>query len=565
MERVSGTHGRQVQGMNSGSVSTREDRGNHSASRAMMKAGLGGIVVLLVLALGVTYAVIEVKSGLRAYVTGESLWSNGTQEAVYYLDRYAETREERWLVLAREGLSVPLGDRRARLALEQDPPDIQAAREGFLAGRNPPEDVGRLIRMFRHFSEVSYFRRSVSIWREADEHILRLEELSGILEADMESPERLARIRNEIAGIQHELRLLAEAFSRTLGEADRWLNAVLFLVVGVVLGLAALMVMALFWWAARKLTLSERELWATLEHAGVGMVLVSNAGTVRSVNSRLSNILGHPVGSLVGVQLSDWPAFEEDPLRLGEVRADLDNGSGSVVQQRRCLRGDGALVQLQFTFSAVFASGNRLHDLVGVVEDVTEQHSRVERLSWEATHDPLTGVLNRREFSRRLEMICETSGREGARNVLCVIDLDRFKELNDSSGHSAGDEYLRTLCEIIDSHLREGDVLARLGGDEFAVVLQYCSLDSAREIAETLRRAVEEYVFTWQGRDFRITLSVGLMELGGGSSSRAELLEGADNACYEAKRRGRNRVFVLSREDVVGAETRQIAGGDPQR
>lgn len=534
--------------MNSGLA--REEKGGSSASRSMMKAGLGGIVVLLALALGVIYAVIEVKSGLRAYVSGESLWSNGTQEAVYYLDLYAETGDESWLVRAREGLSVPLGDRRARLALEQDPPDIETAREGFLAGRNPPEDVGRLIWMFRHFSEVSYFRQSVSIWREADEHILRLEEFSRLLEAGVESPERIARIREEIADIQNELRLLAEAFSRTLGEADRWLNAVLFLAVGTVLGLAALMVMALFWWAARKLTLSEQELRATLEHAGVGMVLVSHAGTVRSVNSRLSSILGHPVGSLVGVQLSDWPGFEENPLRLGEVRADLDNGSGSVVQQRSYLRGDATPVQLQFTFSAVFAGGNRLHDLVGVVEDVTEQHSRVERLSWEATHDPLTGLLNRREFSRRLEMICKASGREGARNVLCVIDLDRFKEINDICGHLAGDEYLQTICGIIGGHLREGDLLGRLGGDEFAVVLQHCPLDAACEIAETLRRAVEDSAFSWQGRDFRVTISVGLVELGASLASRTELLEAADNACYEAKRRGRNRVFVFSCEQT---------------
>ncbi len=512
----------------------------------VMFAGSGSILVLLVLALAVTFAVLEVKSGLRAYVTGESLWSKGQQNAVYYLDRYAERGNPEDLRRAREALAVPLGDRRARRALERSPPDTEQAREGFLRGDNHPRDIARLIWLYRHFSDVSHFREAVSLWREGDEYILELRNLANRLEAGVDSPEQLQSIRSEIDRIQRELQPLEEQFSHTLGEADRWLNTILFTLVGLVLGLAAVVAMLLFWWTARRLTLSERELRATLENAGVGMALVCGAGILRSVNNRLGRILHQPPERLLGASLEQLSAGADEPLTVKVLNDALGDGSEAAQFERLWTSSDGEAVWLRLTFSIVSTRHHRPWYYIMVVEDISEEHSRVERLSWEATHDPLTGLINRREFEQRLHHAAEGVNRDGAHHVLCFIDLDYFKDINDTCGHPVGDTVLTQLCGVMRSHLREGDALARLGGDECAAIFHHCPMDKARELGETLRRAVEDFSFQWQGEPVRITASVGLVELAGTPPPGETLLEAADRACYNAKESGRNRVYQIS-------------------
>lgn len=529
------------------------------ASRPMMRVGFGVIVLLLMLALALTGGVLELKSGLRAYVTGESLWSKGKQDAVYYLDRFAETGEGDYLHLARQGLAVPLGDRRARLAMEASPPDPREAEQGFLQGGNHPDDVGRLIWLFRHFSEVSYFRDAVEIWREADHHILRLEEIADKLVAQELSGAELRAIRGELLSIQQTLQPLEQEFSHTLGEADRWLNGVLFTVVAVVLGLAAVLAMVLFWWTARSLALSERELRVTLENAGVGMALLCGNGVIRSVNSRFRDILGYPDEQVIGRSLIALPgALPNERLGLEQVLAELRENGSNAQFERRWRRADGQLIQARFNFNAVTTGSGRARYFIMVLEDITEQHSREEQLSWEATHDPLTGLFNRREFERRLHQAMEGVERDGARHVLCFIDLDYFKQVNDNHGHMAGDTFLVRLCELLRRNLREGDVLARLGGDEFAVIFHHCPMDVAREIGEGIRTAVEAYRLEWEGARLATTVSVGLVGITGGHTGGGSLLKEADRACYSAKRGGRNRVYVVS---VPGGDEERTASG----
>jgi diguanylate cyclase (GGDEF)-like protein len=203
---------------------------------------------------------------------------------------------------------------------------------------------------------------------------------------------------------------------------------------------------------------------------------------------------------------------------------------------------------LRFKFSIVGDDPDHPDYYIMVVEDASEEHSRVERLSHEATHDPLTGLSNRREFIRRLETCLFSVKTEQARHVLCFVDLDKFKEVNDSCGHRAGDAMLVGLCGVLRSTLRDGDTLARLGGDEFGIILSHCPLNVATRIAEQLRTAVEGWEFQWQERSFQVTASIGIMELREEQEAQqaADVLDAADHACYQAKHGGRNCVHVVS-------------------
>lgn len=186
----------------------------------------------------------------------------------------------------------------------------------------------------------------------------------------------------------------------------------------------------------------------------------------------------------------------------------------------------------------------------GIVVDLSERRALEERLQYLAAHDSLTGLLNRRELERLLR---ESLKGEGTRRFshLLSLDLDQFKQVNDLCGHSAGDQLLRQLSSHLRHHLPRHAELARIGGDEFAVLLREINTDVAMEHAETLRHCVEQFVFSWQGRPFRVQVSIGLLELGSGVSDWETALNWADSASQLAKHLGRNRVQQFNPDDGV--------------
>src|SRR5512139_3641121 len=171
------------------------------------------------------------------------------------------------------------------------------------------------------------------------------------------------------------------------------------------------------------------------------------------------------------------------------------------------------------------------------------------RLVYQASHDALTGLINRREFEQRLERMLLTALQQGREHALCYMDLDQFKVINDSCGHAAGDELLRQLALLLKGNLREGDTLARLGGDEFALLLENCSIQDALEVADTFRAEVHRFRFKWGDRIFSVGMSVGMVAINSDSGTAASLLSAADAACYVAKGRGRNQIHVYESRD----------------
>ena len=171
------------------------------------------------------------------------------------------------------------------------------------------------------------------------------------------------------------------------------------------------------------------------------------------------------------------------------------------------------------------------------------------RLVYQASHDALTGLINRREFEQRLERTLLSALQQGREHALCYMDLDQFKVINDSCGHAAGDELLRQLALLLKGNLRERDTLARLGGDEFALLLENCSIQDALEVADTFRAEVQRFRFKWGDRIFSVGMSVGMVAINSDSGTAANLMSAADAACYVAKDRGRNQIHLYESRD----------------
>ncbi len=185
----------------------------------------------------------------------------------------------------------------------------------------------------------------------------------------------------------------------------------------------------------------------------------------------------------------------------------------------------------------------------GVGSDVTRERRLAQRMAHQAEHDSLTGLVNRRELMRRLDNALQHSQEEGTPYVLCYLDLDQFKVVNDTAGHVAGDELLKQLAAVLTSRIRARDTLARLGGDEFSLLLENCSLDRGVEIAKMLLATLSEFRFEWEDQSFEIAASIGVVPITPNSENVVQILTQADLACYTAKDLGRNRVYAYRPED----------------
>lgn len=208
------------------------------------------------------------------------------------------------------------------------------------------------------------------------------------------------------------------------------------------------------------------------------------------------------------------------------------------------------LKHLDFVYQPIFDANGAVMGIFVQGHDVTEAHELARQIRHQAAHDTLTGLLNRREFERRLQAAIEVGVDEEMAHSLLYLDLDQFKLVNDTCGHAAGDELLRQVAERLQAYTRNVGTLGRIGGDEFALLLENCFVECARRFAETLREAIGDIEFTWGSRRFGGSVSIGVISFGGDGLSRQEVLKNADSACFVAKEQGRNRVHVYHPDDA---------------
>jgi len=647
------------------------------------------IVVLLLFLWSIS---MDILSAARAYVGGESLWSKAQKDAVFYLNRYAATHSEIDYERYLEAIKVPLGDRVAREELEQASPNLERARQGFLDGRNHPDDISGLIWLFRHFRKVSYVDQAIAIWTEADRHITELtgaaEQMHHTVAAGHTDEESLRPLLEEIRRINGDLTPLEDRFSFTLGEASRRMQlgltaaalmvATFLVVLGVILSRRMLRESEEFesalkfseerfnlavigsndglwdwdvltgdiyfsprskelagyadheientpeaffalmhaddlepalaalkahirddcpydvefrllcksgeyrWFRARGRSVRNADDWA-----------VRMAGSVSDINdSKLAEaqLFGEKERALVTLKsigdavittdlrgrveyfnpvaetLTGWKAHEAEGMPLAKVcrmldettrqaladpleRVGREGRTAKAATNVLLLRRDGSEIAINESTAPI---RNRNGDVAGVVlvlHDVRREREYASQLSYQASHDALTGLINRREFEHRLSLALASARELGRTHAMLYLDLDQFKIVNDTCGHAAGDELMRQVSMLLQGRLREGDTLARIGGDEFGVILENCSPEHAERIADELRQTVTDFHFVWHDRSFAIGVSIGLVLIAEGPLTLADVLSAGDAACYMAKEKGRNRVQLYHRKD----------------
>ena len=281
-----------------------------------------------------------------------------------------------------------------------------------------------------------------------------------------------------------------------------------------------------------------------------GIAVVDTRGNVTCLNPVASHLIGCKEDACLGRHLAKVVQFIDHQGRSVDV---LSEGFCSDPEAIVSLvRSDGHVILVDGAVSPVHTRDKRALGTVVTFRNVTASTKLARELTYHANHDPLTGLHNRRAFHAQLQRAIVSAGEFGGGNALLYLDLDQFKAVNDSGGHLAGDELLRQLAVLLSKQLREHDTVARLGGDEFAVLLENCTPADANNVAEKIRNAVSDFAFAWDGGEFRIGASIGLVEFNDGDRSVEDLIELADSMCYVAKDCGRNRVAIHRPEDQRG-------------
>ncbi len=516
-------------------------------------------------------ASISTLSSLRAYVNGEGRWSKSEGQAMADLRRYGISHDETAYQRFRAQLDVPLGDRLARLQLQSPNPDTAVVTGGFLAGRNDPADIPGMILLFRLFHASTIMAPSIRFWNNGDALIMQLadigkrahEEIStghpdaAYVESLIEAAER----------VHVRLAPLEEGFSAALGSVSRKVTSLLLTmlclcsVAFVCLGIAIVRAvlrrserMATALRASQELVYIEQERsHVTLGSIADAVISTNEERRITYMNGAAERLTLWSQTEALGQPLTDVLSMEEESRnrsvldKLENILAgdDLSGPAEGVVLQRR----DGAVVVIHERAAPIRDREGRAIGIVLVLRDITHERALAARLEYEATHDSLTGLTNRREFETRLSAAIEDHRTRGTEYALLYLDLDQFKVINDTCGHVAGDGLIRKIAWLINDQLRSNGVLARLGGDEFGALLSNIRCDDALALAEGLRRRIAELRYDWDGRIFAVNSSVGVIVLDETLATVSDALSAADQACYLAKDNGRNRVQLYRPDD----------------
>jgi diguanylate cyclase (GGDEF)-like protein/PAS domain S-box-containing protein len=375
-------------------------------------------------------------------------------------------------------------------------------------------------------------------------------------------PEQSIIVDNFMSLLDHQKAIIFDARKNatTQYEKAQKLQTALFVII-------LLLALLVAFYVIRRSTSTERELFLekeiaqiTLRSVGDAIITTGKDGRVEYLNPVAEKITGYITEDVKGKPITQvYKAYDEKNQRwLADCIIDfLIKGSYSMPSNDIILyNADDDIIDIAQTIAPIQDESNHVLGTITTFQDISKEKVLAKHIEHQARHDPLTGLLNRREFETKVVQSL-TLYSEGTTHALCVMDLDRFKIVNDTLGHAAGDELLKQISQKIKGELRQTDLLARIGGDEFALFLSNINTHDAEIIAEKILDAIREYQFVWSNKAFRVGASIGLVDAPAQVSNYENLYHAADTACYMAKHSGRDRVHTVTYDDKNVSEKRE--------
>lgn len=529
------------------------------------------MIVIAVLMLSMCVASLSTLSAIRAFVNGEGMWSKAERQAIAELRHYARSGDPDRYRRFRTELAVMLGDHAARLQLQGLDPDYALAARGFIDGRNHPDDVPGMMRLFRLFRNSSILAEPIAAWTRGDAFIAQLDQtgqdMHGAVEAKDAPPGRVEQLIANADLIHLRVAPLEDEFSTSLGRTSRLvfglLSALLALCSAVLVGFGLIIshnTIRRGERMARALRETEEQAFVAQARSHVTLASIADAVLCTNLAKQVTYM------NAAAEKLTGWPAAEaEQQLLTTVLRIAPESNVFTITSEMArilggeprtgsatgalLLRRDGSTVPIHEHAAPIRDSHGEVIGIVVVLRDITRERALTTQLHHQATHDALTGLANRREFEHQLQRAIEDEQRTGRDHALLYLDLDQFKVVNDTCGHAAGDKLICQVSSAVKQRLRSGDMLARLGGDEFGILLAHCGAADALRLAESIRERISEQRFLWQEKIFAVSASIGVLCLAESLPTVDDALSAADQACYLAKDNGRDRVQIYRPDD----------------
>lgn len=305
-----------------------------------------------------------------------------------------------------------------------------------------------------------------------------------------------------------------------------------------------------------RITKTEKQLFREKERAevtlysiGDGAITTDSKGNIEHINDTAIDIIRPPDKNFIGKPMFDY--FQLGNKSIKDIWDSVETKGNIAVSKSNCvLIRDNNEIPIEFTLSPIFSDDKIISGTILIFRDVSEIRFLSEQLVFQARHDELTGLLNRREFERKIkDVLFEVRRYPDIRYWLVYLDLDQFKVINDTCGHIAGDELLKQISATIKQAIREIDFLSRIGGDEFSIIIKDCDNELVNTVVERILKSINSSKFCWEDKCFSVSASIGLIEITENAGSMYDLLSKVDAACYLAKDKGRNQIHFASHDD----------------
>lgn len=514
-------------------------------------------VLTVVLTVGLCVFSMDTLSSGRALVQGESLYSKAQKNSAVWLNQYLRSHAPADYQRFELALAVPLGDRKARLALNLNPPDLAAARQGFLEGDNHPEDIDSVIRLYRHFRYLDSVQQALALWAEADAIIKEMQEQGQQMKTLIEAGADERALRPGMARIDllnARISPIGNAFSNSLGSGTRLAAQLLIILTILISGVLLILVLTFARHILLKikryesaLRLSEGRFNLTMLSSGDGVWDWDRCDNRVYYSPFMKQLLGYnsehqdhqaPYYFLQTVHPADRTLLraalvlhvrQRQPYHA-EIRIITRTGLTRWV----CVRAE----------SERDAKGKTMR-LAGTLRDITDVKTAAGEIKLLAFYDNLTQLPNRQLLMDRLSQALLAGTRSKKNGALLFIDLDNFKTLNDTQGHDCGDLLLQQTARRLVASVRGSDTVARLGGDEFVILLD--NLSSAPHEAALQAKDVGEKILSALNHPYQLagnlhhsSCSIGITLFDDPQEKIGEFLKRADLAMYQAKAAGRN-------------------------
>lgn len=548
----------------------------HSDASQIFRLVWPFLVVILVLVI-LAIASIDIMSSLRAYIGAESVWSKDEKDATFFLHLYAESGDEVLYQRHVESMNGLRHLRRARDILDRPQADMRTAQNELVMGGFARSDVVSAAWVYRIFRRVSYLRDAMDLWKSTDIDMEELDQVAGRLHRQYSSRSGarpgLVELQSRIFEINEKVAPLARGFSSVLSTTFRKV-ALLLLIVDLS---AAFVLTLLTVWHVRRLVVqrrlieealrrSEARAKATLGSIGEAVIATNLTGEIEFINPAAERVL-YTNESCLGLKFFDafslrYEQSREPETLLANLASDglLRGPEDDHFVEMILVSRSGVEVDVRVTVSHITGSPFYLNNVRGsndgshgyviVLRNMTREKEYLRNLAWQASHDSLTGLVNRLEFELQLAAALSSAEPNGlACDVLLLFDLDRFKIVNDTCGHAAGDAMLRAVSTHLTAIFRDGDTFGRLGGDEFGALLRNYGRNQATTLANDLLNAANTFRFEWEAQQFQTSLSIGLMVLDDASVTAEAAMRLTDIACFVAKERGRDRIQEADLDD----------------